>query len=60
MGAGWDVLLSGERTSIGRMDVDGLRVQGKMSRVEGGAGFRVVLDYQGAADPGEKCLVQAA
>jgi hypothetical protein len=60
MGTGWDVLLSGERTSIGRMDVDGLRVQGKMSRVEGGAGFRVVLDYQGTEDPGEECLVQAA
>jgi hypothetical protein len=60
MGAGWDVLLSGDRTSIGRMEVDGLRVQGKMSLVEVGAGFRVVLDYQGTEDPGEECLVEAA
>jgi hypothetical protein len=60
MGSGWDVLLSGERTSIGRMNVDGLRVQGKMTRVEGGAGFRVVLDFQVTEDPGEECLVQAA
>jgi hypothetical protein len=60
MGAGWDVLLSGERTSIGRMNVDGLRVQGKMGRVEGGAGFRVVLDFQGTEAPGEECQVEAA
>lgn len=51
MGAGWDVLLSGEGVALGRLEVDGRRVRGAV-RV---CGARVVVEVvgDGAAGPGD-------
>jgi hypothetical protein len=60
MAAGWDVLLHGERSASGRMDLgDGHRVRGRV-RVEGEGGVRVVCEVVGEGPLSAEDVLEAA